>query len=214
MKKVNTIIVDDHKLFRKGLSLILQDIEEIEIVSEASDGQEFLNYIAHHPVELVFMDINMPNLNGIEATTEALKHHPDLKIIVLSMYGEEEYYEKMVDAGVKGFLLKSSDSYELEKAVIKILNGESYFSQELLMNVIKQKSNKKTSHIEVNFTDREMDVLRLLCKGYSNAEIADELFISQRTADRHRANLLAKTGCKNAIGLVIFAVKNHIVELQ
>lgn len=214
MKKVNTIIVDDHKLFRKGLSLILQDIEEIEIVSEASDGQEFLNYIAHHPVELVFMDINMPILNGIEATTEALKHHPDLKIIVLSMYGEEEYYEKMVDAGVKGFLLKSSDSYELEKAVIKILNGESYFSQELLMNVIKQKSNKKTSHIEVNFTDREMDVLRLLCKGYSNAEIADELFISQRTADRHRANLLSKTGCKNAIGLVIFAVKNHIVELQ
>ncbi len=213
MDKVKTIIVDDHKLFRKGLSLILSDIPNVEIVGEAADGKEFLDFIETSHVDLAFMDINMPVINGIDATIAALQRFPEMLIIVLSMHGEEEYYEKMVEAGVKGFLLKNSDSTELEKAVQIVIGGDTYFSQELLMNIIKQKSTRKASD-DIQFTEREMDVLKLLCKGYSNAEIAEKLFISSRTADRHRANLLSKTGCKNAISLVIYAVKNHVIEIE
>ncbi|MBI9036116.1 MAG: response regulator transcription factor [Bacteroidales bacterium] len=214
MEKLKAVIVDDHKLFRKGLSLILSEIENVAVIGEASDGKEFLDFIETRGVDLVFMDINMPVINGIDATIAALAKYPSMKIIVLSMHGEEAYYEKMVDAGVKGFLLKNSDSLELEKAVQIVIEGDTYFSQELLMNIIKQKSAKKISEDNIQFTDREMDVLHLLCKGHSNAEIADKLFISQRTADRHRANLLSKTGCKNAISLVIYAVKNHVIDIE
>ncbi|WP_321319402.1 response regulator transcription factor [Labilibaculum sp.] len=213
MEEQKIIIVDDHKIFRKGLRFLLEDMEGINVIAEAEDGKEFLNLLEISTPDIVLMDINMPKMNGIEAAIEAMKFHPKLKIIVLSMHGEEQYYDKMVEAGVKGFLLKNSDVDELSAALQTVALGGSYFSQELLVGILnKRKEQKKPSEI-VNFTDRELEVLQLICKGFNNNKIADTLFISIRTVERHRANLLSKTNCTNSIAMVMFAVKHNIIEI-
>ena len=213
MKKYRLLIVDDHKMFRSGLRFILSDIPEIEIIGEAANGLELLEILKDNVVDIILMDINMPKMNGIEATSEALKIDPKLKIIVLSMHGEEAYYDQMIAAGVKGFLLKNSDVDELKLALHAIINGGTYFSQELLVSILDKKKSKALQNDLVKFTQREMQVLKLICEGFSNVDIAKKLFISQRTVDRHRANLLSKTSCHNSISLVMYAIKNKIIEI-
>lgn len=213
MKKYRLLIVDDHKMFRSGLRFILNDIPEIEILGEAANGLELLEILKDNVVDIILMDINMPKMNGIEATFEALKIDPKLKIIVLSMHGEEAYYDQMIAAGVKGFLLKNSDVDELKLALHTIINGGTYFSQELLVSILDKKKSKALQNDLVKFTQREMQVLKLICEGFSNVDIAEKLFISQRTVDRHRANLLSKTSCHNSISLVMYAIKNKIIEI-
>ncbi len=214
MTEYKIMIVDDHKMFRSGLRFLLNNVPKIEIVGEASNGKEFLEMAENTQIDIVLMDINMPEMNGIEATREALKRYPDMKVIVLSMHGEEEYYDQMLDAGVKGFLLKNSDADELISALEAVMAGKSYFSQELLVDILDQKRLQKLKIETVKLSQRELEVLKLICDGYSNAEIAEELFISQRTVDRHRSNLLSKTSCKNSTSLVMYAVKNKIVEID
>lgn len=213
MKKYRLVIVDDHKMFRSGLSFILKDIAEIELVGEAANGLELLDILKIHTVDIILMDINMPIMDGIEATCQAIKIDPKIKIIALSMHGEEVYFDKMQDAGVKGFLLKNSDVDELRLALNTVINGGNYFSQELLVSILHKKKSKALQNDLVKFTQREMQVLELICEGCSNVDIAEKLFISQRTVDRHRANLLCKTSCHNAISLVMYAIKNKIIEV-
>lgn len=210
MNKIKTIIVDDHNLFRNGLKFILNQFENIEVVGEASNGKEFLILLENISLpDIVLLDINMPILNGIEAAKRSLQKYPKLKIIVLSMYGESEYYNTMIDIGVKGFILKDCDNKELKEAIERVYSGGTYFSQEILLSLIKEKK----SNDKINLTKREKEILELICKGYSNNEIAEKLFISQRTVERHRANLLEKTNSKNSISLVVFALKNKLVDL-
>lgn len=213
MKEYNVILVDDHKIFRKGLHFLLEDMEGIKVVGEAENGIEFLKLLSVTSADIVLMDINMPEMNGIEATVEALKRFPELKIIVLSMHGEEQYYDKMVEAGVKGFLLKNSDVDELTTAIQNVGSGGSYFSQELLVGILNKRKQQKNQSEVVKLTERELEVLKLICKGYNNNKIADTLFISIRTVERHRANLLSKTDCTNSISMVMYAVKNNIIEV-
>lgn len=213
MKEYRLVIVDDHKMFRDGLSFLLNDIPEVRVIAEASNGLEFLDVLDKESVDIVLMDINMPVMDGLEATEEALLIDPNLNIIVLSMHGEEEYYDKMVEAGVKGFLLKNSGVEDLTNAIKTVIDGGTYFSQELLVSILKKKKEEQHSMDElVKLTHRELQVLRLICDGFCNNDIADKLFISQRTVDRHRANLLSKTLCRNATSLVMYAVKNKLVE--
>lgn len=214
MEENKVIIVDDHKMFRSGLRFLLSNIPNITVIGEASNGKEFLEMAENETIDIALMDINMPEMNGIEATRIAMEKYPDLKVIVLSMHGEEEYYDQMLEAGVKGFLLKNSDADELIAAIEAVLAGKSYFSQELLVNILDQKRLQKLRTDAVKLSTRELEVLKLICDGYSNAEIAEQLFISHRTVDRHRANLLSKTGCKNSTSLVMYAVKNKIVEIE
>ena len=129
MEKIRIIICDDHQLFRNGLKILLNAFPEFEVIGEASNGEEFLKIIKNIKADVALMDINMPEMDGIEATRKGLKINPDLNIIALSMYGEEEYYYKMVDAGAKGFLVKDSDISEVREAVLSIMKGGSYFSQ-------------------------------------------------------------------------------------
>src|ERR1035437_683854 len=136
MKKINLIIVDDHRLFRNGLKALLKELNYIENVAEASNGKEFLDYLDNHSVQLALMDINMPVMNGIDATREAIQRHPHLRIIALSMLSDEDYYLKMIDAGARGFILKDADSDELTEAIETVMNGQNYFSQDLLRNII------------------------------------------------------------------------------
>lgn len=207
--KNKIFIVDDHNLFRNGLKFIMEDMDDVEVVAEASNGQEFLSLLDVVKPDLVLMDISMPVLNGVEATRISLERNPDLNILVLTMFGEDAYYNTMIELGVKGFLLKDAENQELKDGIRTILKGGTYFSQELLLNLIKHRSDNNS----VVLTRREQEVLALICKGYSNSQISDELHISQRTVERHRSNLLLKTESNNSISLVVYAIKNNLVSI-
>lgn len=209
------IIVDDHLIFRQGLKSLINLENIATVIGEASNGIEFLELLSRLKPDLVLMDIDMPHMDGMEATKKALEMLPDLKIIAFTMFGDEEYYYKMIDLGVKGFILKSSGINELEKAIEEVMNGESYFSNELLRKIINNlgrngvKKTVETGHL----TTREMEVLQHICLGFNNEEIAQKLFISATTIKSHRSNLLEKTKCKNTPALILFAVKHKLVEL-
>ncbi|HNY52163.1 MAG TPA: response regulator transcription factor [Bacteroidales bacterium] len=213
MEKIRIIITDDHQLFRNGLKILLNAFPEFEVTGEASNGEEFLRVLKESPADVALMDINMPEMDGIEATRKGLKLCPDIDIIALSMYGEEEYYYKMVDAGAKGFVLKDSDISEVKEAILTVIKGGSYFSQELLYHVIQKIKHRENESRSANLSRREKEILLKICEGLSNQEIADALFISKRTVDKHRANLLGKTNSKNTASLILFAIRNKLIEI-
>ncbi len=213
MEKIRIIIADDHQLFRNGLKILLTAFPDFEIAGEASNGEEFLKVLKNTKADIALMDINMPEMDGIEATRKALKICPDINIIALSMYGEEEYYYKMVDAGAKGFLLKDSDISEVKEAILTVKRGGSYFSQELLYHVIQKIKHRENETKSANLSKREKEILMKICEGMSNQQIAESLFISKRTVDKHRANLLGKTNSKNTASLILFAIKNKLIEI-
>jgi DNA-binding NarL/FixJ family response regulator len=213
MEKIRIIITDDHQLFRNGLKILLNSFPEFEVAGDASNGNEFLELIKTVKADIVLMDINMPDMDGIEATRKGLKANPEICIIALSMYGEEEYYYKMVDAGAKGFLLKDSDISEVKEAILTVMKGGSYFSQELLYHVIQKIKHREQETKSANLSKREREILAKICEGLSNQKIAETLFISKRTVDKHRANLLGKTNSKNTASLILFAIKNKLIEI-
>ena len=216
MEYKKIILVDDHTLFRNGLKLLINNTPNFRVIAEASNGKEFIDLLSkEEKPDVVLLDIAMPEMDGIEAAAIALEKYPDLPIITLSMYGEEDYYFKMVSLGVKGFLLKNSDIHEVCSALESVVEGGAYFSQELLFNLVSNLRSSSLAGTEDNsmLSERELEILLLICKGFSNQEIADELFISKRTVDKHRANILSKTNCKNTANLVVYAIKNRLVEI-
>ena len=208
------LLVDDHTLFRNGLKMLLETLHGYEVTGEASNGKEFLELVVKNDYDLVFLDIEMPEINGIEAARRALELKPDLKIITLSMYGDEEYYDQMVDAGAKGFLLKNTNIQEVKTAIDIVMDGGNYFSQELMQSLLRNyKLVKEHKEPESELSDREIEILLLICSGLSNQQIGDQLFISKRTVEKHRANILCKTNCKNTAGLVMYAIKNQLIVM-
>lgn len=211
---LRVMIVDDHEIFRKGLAMVINKAKNAKVVAEAGNGQEFLDIIEKEKIDLVFMDIEMPVMNGIEATKTALQKYPELKIVALSMFGEEEYLQQMVDAGVKGFLLKNIGKDDLYRAMQCISEGKNYFSEELLQFFTRKYIQQpKQEASDVNLTKRELEILQLIAEGFTDSEIADKLFISQRTVNGHRASLIAKTGSKNTVNLLTYAIKNGLVQM-
>lgn len=208
---MNILLVDDHNLFRNGLKMLIDNIPGYKVTGEASTGKEFLEKIRIQQFDIVFLDIEMPEMSGIYAAKQALLINRELKIITLTMYGEEEYFDLMIQAGVKGFLVKNSDIQEVKTAIEVVSQGGTYYSQELMQNILKNlKQVRETKIAECEFSERESEVLHLICTGLSNQAIGDKLFISKRTVEKHRANLLLKTNCKNTAELVIYAIKNQI----
>jgi DNA-binding NarL/FixJ family response regulator len=214
MDKLSVLLVDDHQLFREGLKLILERLPNLGRIYEAADGMELIEFLNNGGrADIVFIDIEMPVLNGIEATRQALKSYPDLNIIALSMYGDEEYYTQMIEAGAKGFVLKNSGIAEIEAAITNVAEGKNFFSQEILTGILKGISKRNLPPRTNELSEREQEVLYQICKGLSNQEIADVLHISKRTVDKHRENILLKSGSRNTAGLVMFAIKNGIIEV-
>lgn len=214
---ISIILVDDHQMFRDGLKFAISQIDDLEVIGEASNGVEFLNQLEELNPDVILMDIGMPKMDGVEATEKAVTLKPSINIIALSMFGDVEYYQKMVAAGAKGFLMKEASVDELEAGIREVVNGGTYFSQELLQKIITHMANpnvKSSNNSVVSLTRREEEVLDLICKGYDNKEIADQLFISQKTVEGHKTNLMSKTYTKNAINLMLFAIKHNLVDFE
>ncbi|MFA6401972.1 MAG: response regulator transcription factor [Salinivirgaceae bacterium] len=208
------ILVDDHPLYREGIKLLIEMEHIGEVIAEAGNGKEFLDLLEYQVPDMVIMDIDMPIVDGLQATQKALELHPDIKILILSMHGDNKYYTRFIDAGAKGFILKTAGKEELENAIQKIINGESYFSQDLLLTIIHDlKVPNQISKLELSLdlNDREKEMLQLLCKGLSIVEIADIIHLSPKTIEGYRTKLLIKTETKNTLGLVLFAIKNKLV---
>lgn len=211
--KIKILLVDDHEIFRKGLIMVLSKLKNIEVVGEASNGVEFLNLLEKNKdTKIVLIDIKMPIMNGIEATKEALLKYPDLKIIALTMFGDDEYIDNMLEAGAKGFLLKNVNKEGLSRAIKVVSENHNYFSEELLSFFTKKKQLNEKAPKQIALTKREIEVLQLIAKGLSNQEIAEKLFISTRTVDGHKTNLITKTESKNVVGLLSYALKHKLVD--
>ena len=212
---VRIALVDDHTLFRRGLKMLLASCPDFEVVAEASSGEEFLELLDAARPDVVFMDYSMGGINGAETTERALARVPDLKVISLTMFGDNAYYSRMAAAGAKGFLLKDSEFDEVVDAVRTVCDGGTYFSALLLESISHSLRVTPTASSDGQdaLSDREIEILVGICQGLSTQEIADKHFISKRTVDKHRANILEKSGCKNTASLVVYAIKNGLVEV-
>ncbi len=207
------VLVDDHALFRGGLRSLLEQVGGCRVVAEAASGEEFLGLLPTIECDVVFMDISMPGMDGAETTRRALELNPELRIVTLSMFGDKYYYTRMVEAGACGFLLKDSSIDEVLEAIRAVCEGGYYFSETILSNLSSRLRSDFDHTAEEPLSTRELEILLAVCQGLSNQEIADTLFISKRTVDKHRANILEKTGCKNTASLVVYALKRHLVDL-
>ena len=208
---VKIIIVDDHEIFRNGLKMVLGKLEYVELVGEAGNGQEFLDLLRNTHCDLVLMDIEMPIMSGIDATRIAIKENPELKVISLTMFTDDDYIQSMIDSGVKGFLVKNINKDTLDKAITTVAGGGNYYSEELFKFFTRKLNPKEEVEPEVKFTSREKEILQLLSEGLSNKEIADILYVSERTVVGHKSNMLAKTGCKSAISLLAYALRHKLI---
>ena len=213
------VIVDDHALFREGIKLLIENEGLGKVIAEAENGQVLLEILETLRPDLVIMDIEMPVMGGLEATRKALGIYPDLKILVLTMLNDKTNYFEMMNAGVAGFVLKTAGKQEFEKAINSIINGENYFSNDVLRQIILSMGNngdsksKNANQRPEKLTSRETEVLRYFCEGLTVSEIASKLFISIKTVESHRSALLKKTNTKNTINLVLYAIKNSLVSL-
>jgi DNA-binding NarL/FixJ family response regulator len=213
MKKISVYIVDDHSLFREGLKLLLSTLDYIDTIYEAENGQQFIDGLKKNPVDIVLLDIEMPVMDGITAARLAKEIAPGIRLIALSMYSDKNYYLSMIEAGACGFLLKNSNFQEVEKAIIDVYNDKSYISIEILNDILKSPQKNNSNHLIEVLTEREEEILLLICKGLTNKEIAERLVVSKRTVDKHRENLLQKTQSKNTANLVIYALKNGLFNI-
>jgi len=205
-------------MFRDGIKLLIESENIGEIIAEAENGLQLLEIVNNYKPDIILMDIDMPVMGGVEATAKITAKFPDIKVLVLSMFGDEKLYIKMIKAGANGFILKTSGKYELENAIKQVAKGESYFSNELLRKIVSDiGENKQLQHQnsgeKILFTDREMEILKYVCRGLTTNEIADLVALSPKTIDVYRTKLLAKTNSKNTVSLVMFAIKNGLITI-
>lgn len=215
---ITVLIVDDHKIIRDGIKSLLEDAPNIQIVGEASNGLEAIEFFKKQPTDIVIMDIRMPEMGGIETTKFLTDNYPGVKILALTMHDEEAFISKMLHAGASGYLLKNVGKEEFITAIHKIYKGENYFSLDVATKMMtKFMSSKPVEDDEavedddLQLTKREIEVIKLIAEGLTSQDIADKLFISPRTVDTHRRNLLQKLNVKNTAELIKYAIKHNIV---
>lgn len=213
MNPTTLLLIDDHQMVREGLKSIFDGDNEFEVIGEAAHGEAGLQFLRKQPVDVVITDINMPIMDGVNFMSNVRKEFPDQIVIALTMMGENQHIKHMLKAGVNGYLLKNCGIAELKRAIGKVKNNQTYYAPEVTEIIMQNLSGKKSkTAFEVPLSNREKEVLRLIIQEYSNQEIADALFISPRTVDAHKRNLLDKTGSKNIAGLVLYAVEKRLFE--
>lgn len=213
-KHINVFIVDDHQIVRDGVKALLKSTEGIKIVDEAPNGKEALKLIQpiHEDIDVVIMDITMPEMDGVTATRHILKEYPAIKVLALSMHDDENHLISMLQEGALGYVLKTTGKSELVHAINRVAAGQSYFDRGAsgkLLDYLSNK-NKRKGIADNELTPREKEVLSLIAEELTNAEIAEKLFLSPRTIDTHRRNLLQKLNVKNTAGLVKYAIKHEL----
>lgn len=213
---IKVTIADDHRMVSDGIKTILENSKKIRVIDVLSDGAALLRSLSVVEPDVLLMDIDMPVMNGIEAMQEIKRKHPGLKVIILTMHEETALVKKFNELGAKGFLLKNSDQDELLLAVKKVHEGGHYYSANLTHGLINNKTHSFSSASfddkKALLTDRETEILKLIAEGYSNKEIGEKLFISHRTVDTHRTNLMNKLEVNNIAGLIRYAIKNGFVN--
>jgi len=211
---INILIADDHQLLIDGIKANLADIEDFDFVAEANNGYQVLERLESGiAVDVILMDINMPMLDGLECTKKVTRQYPNIRIVALSQYDEKRFVKWMVKNGAYGYLLKDADKDTLEKAIRTVHSGERYFCDRLSIRLVNQELKmENTRDLFPKLTDREVEILNLICKEFSSQEIAEKLFISFHTVESHRANLIHKAGAKNTAGLVRWAVENDFID--
>ena len=215
MEKLKILLADDHKIFREGIKALLNKEKEIDSITEASNGKEVLELSASNQYDVYILDIDMGTPNGIEITEKLTADNPNSNILILSMLGLPEFILQALEVGAKGYLLKNAGKDELLTAIKCVAKGDSYFSREVSVSLMKQiqnPQNEKAKKANIPLSKREIEILKLISQEYSNQEIAAKLFISIRTVDTHRRNLLEKLGIKNNVGLVKYAISNGLLD--
>lgn len=220
MIKIRIALADDQQLFREGLAGIIRGIPDFELVAEVENGKQMLDRISELPElpDIALVDMHMPEMNGVELNEVLHAEYPSIKVIVLSVYDQERFISKMIEAGACGYLTKNCESEELLTAIRTTWKAGFYFNAATLEAMRKASQYRDTdirnlTNIPIELTQREKEIIVLLCKELTNAEIGERLFISTRTVEGHRNNLLAKTGCRNTAGLVIFAIRNSLYKI-
>lgn len=217
--KIKIAIADDHTLFREGLAFIISKIKEFEVIIEAEDGLDLLAKLdkSNDKPDVILMDLKMPNLDGME-TAGRVKHlYPEMKIIILTMMQQEDFILHMFDLGVNGYLVKNTSAIELKEAINSVVDKDHYFNDhvsEIMLKGLKKKRVQKPSlSNKAQLTPREYEVLEHICQEYTTSEIADKLFVSHRTIETYRKNLLEKIGAKNTAGLIVRSIKTGLITL-
>jgi DNA-binding NarL/FixJ family response regulator len=217
MNKITVLVAEDHTIVRKGICSLLEAKAEIEVVGEAEDGREAVEKVETLRPDVVLMDITMPRLNGLEATRQIKRLYPQVKILALTMYTNEEYIQQILQAGASGYVVKQAAPAELISAIQAVYRGDSFLSPSISKTLIDEylKHADQTVPVEqTKLTDREREVLQLLAEGNSNRDIAQKLNISIKTAGVHRTNLMEKLGMHNLTDLVKYALRKGIIRLE
>lgn len=211
MKAINILLADDHLMIRNGIKLMLKNNSTFKIVSEANNGKEVIDYLRHNinSVDVVLMDINMPFMNGIDATDYISKSYKNVRVLALSMHDEESYIKNMVDAGALGYILKDSGTNELVSAIKSVEKGKKYYGSKVSATLINSLIEEQVAEV-ITLSRRQSEILCLLSKGYTNKEIGARLFISKRTVEGHRRNIMNKLNVKNTVEMVRYALENDL----
>ena len=216
LPKIQVMVVDDHKMFVEGVQAIFSDSSHIQVVKTVHDGNEVMKSIENTPnLDIILLDINLPNINGLELTKLISKKYPAIKILILSMYNNAEYIKEVLKEGASGYVLKNTDYEELLNAIQSVFAGNQFYSQSVtqtMMNSFAKKSQRNNTDIlQVKISKREKEILSLIIKEHTAQEIANMLFISLHTVETHRSNLMSKLGVRNSAGLVRVALENNLV---
>ncbi len=213
MEKIKLLVADDHHIIRDGIKSMLNKSSEIDVVAEVGSGIELLKYLDENPhsINIILMDINMPGMDGLEATKIVSEKFPSIKILCLTMHTEEKYITDMIKAGARGYILKDGNIDELIKAITTINTGKKYFSNDVSTAMINSLMNQDNSK-GVSLTEREVEVLSFIADGGTNKEAGEKLFISARTVETHRRNIMEKLDLRNTAEIVKYAMRNNLIE--
>lgn len=217
MEKVKVLLADDHQMFLDGLASLLSQLNDVEVIATVNSGREALEKLTTLSPHLAILDINMPVMNGLETARKIKERYPEIKILGLTMENDLQLVTGMLEAGASGYILKNTGKAELELAIRQVLKGEPYLSQtisnQLAQNLLRNFHQKdQPEDVLSSLTERELEILKLIALEHSNTEIADLLFISPKTVETHRKNLMRKIEVKNSLGVYKFAVKHKLLE--
>ncbi|MCH5280392.1 MAG: response regulator transcription factor [Lachnospiraceae bacterium] len=212
--EIKVMIADDHKMIREGIKQLLELDENISVVGMASDGEECLSFLKDLSPDVLLLDINMPNKNGLEVLEEIKNQDIDVKVIILTVHNEVDYLLRAVEIGVDGYILKDSGSAELINAILMVMNGESYIQPDMIPMLNSKMVIRNTDKEKINnLTKRELEVLILVSEGMFNKEIADKLEISERTVKNHISNIFKKIDVADRTQAAVFAIKNSLIHI-